>query len=157
MRPLGLEDCEWVAALIRVAFATLEVDPPPSALTVSAATVSAHLAAGGGAVEPERACVLWLSKNGLYISRLAVHPSARGQGWATALLQQAESEARRAGLPRLWLSTRLAAAGNRRLFARFGFVEGDRHAHPGYAAPTFVDMEKQVDIPLPLTGEGEPG
>jgi hypothetical protein len=55
-----------------------------------------------------------------------------------------EQEARARGLPRLLLSTRLVLADNRRLFARCGFVETAQHAHPGYAHPTFVDMEKAL-------------
>jgi hypothetical protein len=45
------------------------------------------------------------------------------------------------------LSTRLALIDNRRLFASCGFREGEQHAHPGYAAPTFVDMEKLLTPP----------
>ena len=30
------------------------------------------------------------------------------------------------------------------MFAACGFVETERHAHPGYAEPTFVDMEKRL-------------
>ena len=48
------------------------------------------------------------------------------------------------GLPRLLLSTRLVLVGNRRLFARCGFVETAQLAHPGYAHPTFVDLEKAL-------------
>ena len=44
-------------------------------------------------------------------------------------------------LPRLYLSTRLVLLDNRRLFAACGFVETTRDAHPGYAEPTFVNME----------------
>ncbi len=147
LRPLGPDDSATVAALIRTAFATLRVEPAPSGLGVSAEMVAAHLAAGGGGavIEPGRACILWLrQERGLYVSRLAVHPAARGQGLAATLLRAAEAAARRHGMRRLWLSTRLAAEGNRRLFARFGFVEGEQHAHPGYAAPTYVEMEKQL-------------
>jgi hypothetical protein len=60
------------------------------------------------------------------------------------LVDAAAAEARRRGLPRLLLSTRLVLADNRRLFARCGFVETEQHAHPGYAHPTFVDMEKTL-------------
>ena len=147
-----------MAALVRTAFATLQVHPAPSGLAVTAATVAAHLAAGGGGavVEPGRGCVMWLSKaGGLYVSRLAVHPAARGQGLGAMLLREAEAEARRAGLPRLWLSTRLAAAANRRLFARCGFVEGKRHAHSGYAEPTYVEMEKRLPPLTPTLSQGE--
>ena len=34
---------------------------------------------------------------------------------------------------------------NRRLFAGRGFVETTRETHPGYAEPTFVNMEKPLD------------
>ena len=158
MRPLELGDCDWVAALIRAAFATLRVDPAPSALTVSAETIAAHLAAGGGGavIGPNRACVIWVGKaGGLYLGRLAVHPAARRQGLAAALLREAEAEAGRMGLPRLWLSTRLAAEGNRRLFARGGFVEGERRAHAGYAEPTYVEMEKWLPALAPTRSQRE--
>jgi GNAT superfamily N-acetyltransferase len=71
-----------------------------------------------------------------------VRPDWRGRGIARALVSAAE--ARRRGLPRMHLSTRLVLVDNRRLFASCGFREGERHAHPGYAAPTFVDMEKVI-------------
>jgi ribosomal protein S18 acetylase RimI-like enzyme len=147
-------DCRAVAALIRVAFAAQPVltDPPPSALRETAATVAAHLAAGGGAV----ACaagkivgsVMWGPKDGgLYLQRLAVEPAWRGRGIARALIAATEAAARRAGQPRLHLGTRLALTASRRLFASCGFVEVALHAHPGYAAPTSVEMEKRLEPP----------
>jgi GNAT superfamily N-acetyltransferase len=87
--------------------------------------------------------VLWVEKDGgLYVARLSVHPAWRGRGVARALMGAAEAEARRRALPRMLLSTRLALIDNRRLFAACGFRETAQHAHPGYAEPTFVDMEK---------------
>jgi GNAT superfamily N-acetyltransferase len=145
LRDLVPADADPYAALVRQAFAGLALEPAPSALRLSGDDVRAHLAAGGGGAiaAPMQAGVLWAeAKGGLYVSRMAVHPAHRGQGLAVALLQAAEREAVRLGLPRLWLATRLALTGNRRLFARFGFVETDHHAHPGYTEPTFVDMEK---------------
>lgn len=145
-----MEDAEPYAALVRSAFAGLGLDPPPSALGLTGAMVAAHLAEGGGVTtEPGEAGLLWAEKDGgLYVSRVAVHPAARGQGLAIRMLAAAEAEARRRGLPRLWLATRLALTGNRRLFARCGFVETAQHSHPGYATPTFVDMEKPIGSEL---------
>jgi ribosomal protein S18 acetylase RimI-like enzyme len=159
LRPLTLADAEATAALVRRAFAAqpLLTDPPPSALRETGAAIAAILAAGGGGAAAEAGtalagAVIWEEKaGGLYMGRLSVDPGFRGTGLARALIAAAEAEARRRGLPRLWLSTRLALAANRRLFASCGFTETARHAHPGYCTPTFVDMEKALpSCPTPL-------
>jgi predicted N-acetyltransferase YhbS len=159
LRPMTPADCQAVAALIRTAFALQPVltDPPPSALRETEATVAAHLAAGGGVVacaaEKIVGSVMWEPKDGgLYMQRLAVAPAWRGRGIARALVAATETAARRAGQTRLHLGTRLALAANRRLFAACGFVEVALHAHPGYAAPTSVEMEKRLEPPLEPPG-----
>ena len=73
-----------------------------------------------------------------------MHPDHRGKGIAPILISAIDIQARHLALPRLLLSTRLVLADNRRLFARCGFIETEQHAHPGYAHPTFVDMERPV-------------
>ncbi len=144
-------DAAAVAALIRTAFAAQSVatDPPPSALRVTATDVLAHLRAGGGAVAVAAGelagSALWAEQNdGLYLGRLAVAPARRRRGIAKALLAAAEAAARANGVARIRLSTRLVLHDNRRLFASCGFVETTREAHPGYAEPTFVNMEKSL-------------
>jgi predicted N-acetyltransferase YhbS len=152
VRAMTAADCRAVAALIRTAFAAqpVVVDPPPSALRETMDSVAAHLAAGGGAV----ACaagrivgsVMWEPKDGgLYLERLSVDPAWRARGIARALMSAVEAAARAAGKTRVHLGTRLALTGNRRLFASCGFVEVALHAHPGYAAPTWVEMEKRLE------------
>jgi predicted N-acetyltransferase YhbS len=152
LRAMTPADCRAVAALIRTAFAAqpAPTDPPASALRETETTIGAHLAAGGGTV----ACaggrivgsVRWEPKDGgMYLQRLAVEPAWRGQGIARALVAATEAAARLAGVTRVHLGTRLVLAGNRRLFAFCGFVEIARHAHPGYAAPTWVEMEKRLE------------
>ena len=153
LRALRASDAEAAAALIRTAFAaqTVATDPPPSALRETDASVAASLAEKdqggigawiGGSLA---GCVIWqVQERGLYLGRVSVHPAFRGRGIAPAMIAASEQEARARGLPRLLLSTRLMLADNRRLFARCGFVETAEHAHPGYAHPTFVDMEKAL-------------
>lgn len=151
IRPLAAADAGAAAIVIRAAFAAQSVatDPPPSALREDGATVAAALAAGGGfaaMLESDLAgVVLWqVQARGLYLGRLAVHPAARRRGLARALVAAVEAEARARSLSRVLLSTRLALVDNRRLFAACGFVEAAQHAHPGYAHPTFLDMEKAL-------------
>jgi ribosomal protein S18 acetylase RimI-like enzyme len=152
IRAMTAADCGAVAALIRLAFATQQaaVDPPPSAMRETAATVAAHLAVGGGAVASaaERivGSVMWEPKDGgLYLERLAVDPAWRGRGIARALVAAIEAAARLAGETRVHLGTRLVLSRNRLLFASCGFVEVALHAHHGYAAPTWVEMEKRLE------------
>ena len=153
VRPLRMEDAEAAAALIRLAFTTQTVatDPPASARTETTASITASLATesqggfGAWSANTLAGCVLWQIKpRGLYLGRLSVHPSHRGKAIARALLDAVAAQARHLALPRLLLSTRLALADNRRLFARCGFTETEQHAHPGYPYPTFVDMERAV-------------
>ena len=145
-------DAAAVAAPIRAAFAAQSVatDPPPSALRVSTADVATHLSRGGGAVAEAAGrlagSALWTDQDGgLYLSRLAVTPAFRRCGVARALVAAAEAAAWQAGLARMRLSTRLVLLDNRRLFATCGFVETTCEAHPGYAEPTFVNMEKVLN------------
>jgi predicted N-acetyltransferase YhbS len=156
LRAMVPADAAPVAALIRDAFAAQSVvtDPPPSALRVTEAEVTAHLKSAAGAVAEVggrlAGSALWQEREGgLYLGRLAVAPAWRGHGIGRALVAAAEQAAWSLGLPRIHLSTRLALLDNRRLFAACGFVETSREAHPGYAEPTFVNMEKR------LAGQGE--
>ncbi len=151
IRPAEPADAAALAALIRAAFAAqpVEADPPPSALGETAESVARQIAAGGGAVAEW--CgrllggVLWAERDAaLHVARLSVAHDARRKGVGRALMAAAETAARARGLRRLTLGTRLALAGNRAIFAACGFVETVQHAHPGYAAPTWVEMEKRL-------------
>jgi predicted N-acetyltransferase YhbS len=151
LRPIDAQDVAAIATLIRTAFAAQSVvtDPPPSALHVTEADITTHLCQGTGVVAEAGGdlvgSALWNEhKDGLYLGRLAVAPAWRRRGIARALILAAEMATRKAGLPRLYLSTRLVLLDNRRLFAACGFVETAREAHPGYAEPTFVNLEKRL-------------
>jgi len=140
-----------IAELIRLAFATQSrpTDPPPSALKETAASILQHLRDGGGAVIDDGGTIvgvlLWNEEDGgLYIGRLSVHPDHRGRGIASALMHEAEREARRRGLTRLWLGVRLVLDDNRRFFAAHGFTETTLHRHEGFSEPTWVTMERHL-------------
>jgi hypothetical protein len=68
----------------------------------------------------------------------------RGGGVAGALIRFVEDEARRRHCAGVVLGVRIALPENQRLFARHGFVAVSRHAHDGYAAPTWIKMRKSL-------------
>lgn len=151
LRPLVPADAEVAAALIRDTFASIvpPLLPPPSAMRETTATVVAQIDAGGGAMAEASGItvgvILWGERDGgLYLGRLSVAQDWRRAGVARALIGASEAEARQAGLPRLHVGVRLVLAGNRRLFAGLGYREAQRHAHEGFAEPTWVEMEKLI-------------
>jgi len=79
-----------------------------------------------------------------YAGRLAVDPAARGAGIGPALMVEAEALARAMGAKRLRVDVRLALAENRAFFRALGFVEMDQRCHPGFAEPTYVELEKTL-------------
>lgn len=160
-------DAAGLAALINAAFLEYrgKLDPEAGALSESAETIAPQLAApGGGAV------ALRIDGSGgaaatvggvlfkpdgedLYLGRLAVPPDRRGTGAAAALVRFIEDEARRRDCAGVVLGVRITLPGNQRLFARHGFVEISRHAHEGYANPTWIRMRKSLrPSPAPRTG-----
>lgn len=148
-RPLSPADADEAARLIRTAFAVQPrpTRPPSSALSETAETVAAKIAAGGG-VGAFAGCALggaalWEAKGGaLHVGRVSVVPAWRGRGLAGALIKACESEARRAGLARMTLRVRLELSENERLFERFGFERRALDAHDGFGEPTPAVMEK---------------
>jgi len=77
-----------------------------------------------------------------YAGRLAVEPLERGGGIGRALMAQAEALARQMGADRLRVDVRLALAQNRAFFRSLGFAEGGHRRHPGFASPTYAELEK---------------
>ena len=154
LRPLVPDDAEAAAALIRVAFAAQPIvtRPPSSALRESTETIAAWIGSGGGAGLWDGsdlvALLLWAQRDGgLYCGRLAVRPECRGQGLARRLIAAAECEARHRALSRVDVRVRLELPDNVRLFRSCGFAEIGRDAHPGFAMPTILLLQKRLDRP----------
>lgn len=67
----------------------------------------------------------------LYLNKFAVAPGHQGCGVGRVLMARAEEIAREAGKPVIELQTRIELTQNHTAFARFGFEEVARTAHPG--------------------------
>ncbi len=97
--------------------------------------LSLYWAGGHAAPAPPQAA--------FYVDALATDPSARRRGAASALLAEAERQARRRGLPAVALDTTLLNDGARSLYAGAGFEEvAYRPAARGL--PGFVALVKPL-------------
>ena len=85
--------------------------------------------------------VLSITAEGLLIENVAVHPSWKGRGVGRALLQHAESEARRLGFRNLYLYTNELMVENIALYLRYGYREYERRQEQGFSR---VFMRKAV-------------
>jgi ribosomal protein S18 acetylase RimI-like enzyme len=144
-------DSDWTGtlALLRAAFAFMEgrIDPPSSLHRLTAEDISAMARDGevwliGDA--PDACVFLTLKPGALYLGKLAVTDTARGQGYARRLIALAETRARAHALPVLELQTRVELTENQATFRALGFVETGRTAHPGYGRPTSITFRRDV-------------
>jgi GNAT superfamily N-acetyltransferase len=85
--------------------------------------------------------VLANTAEGLLIDNVAVRPASQGTGVGRALLQHAESEARRLGCRTLYLYTNELMRENIALYARYGYKEYERREEQGFRR---VFMRKAV-------------
>lgn len=137
-----------ILALLRQAFAYMDgrIDPPSSLrdLTPEALTRQARVGEIWIIGAPV-ACVFLTPKPGaLYVGKLAVAESHRGQGLARRLIDRAETRAREMGLPALELQTRVELVENQATFVAMGFREVGRTAHEGFARPTSITYRRAV-------------
>jgi GNAT superfamily N-acetyltransferase len=138
-------------ALIRRAFAYMDgvIDPPSSVqrLTLDSLKAKAGKEIAFAAYDEALliGCVFVELKDGsAYVGKLAVDPAHQMGGIGRLLMEAAEAEARRVGLPALELQTRIELTGNHEAFARLGFRETERTAHPGFDRPTSITMRKAL-------------
>jgi GNAT superfamily N-acetyltransferase len=149
---------EWetVAALIRATFEEDRgwLDPPSGALAETAESLR-RLPEGSGAFLALEdglpiGCVVYrFADDHLELSRLSVRPDQRGRGVGKALVARVEDRARALGRPRVRLGVRVVLDGLRAFCARRGYRPVEGRSHAGFAAPTYLIFEKDV--------EGSPG
>jgi len=109
--PPGFDDWDRLLALIQRSFAAMEgrIDPPSSARLLSTDSLRARAARERLYILPDLSACAFLAEqpDSLYIGKLAVAPEAQRRGLGRAVIAEAEALARRPGLPRLRLETRV--------------------------------------------------
>ena len=137
-----------ILALLRQAFAYMDrrIDPPSSLRDLTPEALTRHARVGEiWIIGAPVACVFLTPKPGaLYVGKLAVAVSHRGQGLARRLIDRAETRAREMGLPALELQTRVELVENQATFVAMGFREVGRTAHEGFARPTSITYRRAV-------------
>ena len=138
-----------VLRLIQTEFADMDgrVDPRSSMhrLTLGSIAQEAEMHEIWAMGSPPGACVILTPKPGrLYIGKLAVAKSQRGQGLARDLMHHAEVRALDLGLAVLELQTRVELVENHATFRALGFEEYGRTAHEGYDRPTSITFQKRL-------------
>ena len=142
-------DLADILALIRDNFAYMDgrIDPPSSMHRLTPTDLSRACETGEvwSLGSPPVACMVLTPKpDCLYLGKLAVAASHRGQGLAARLVNIAVDRAAAQGLPWLELQTRIELVENHAAFAAMGFVKTAETAHPGYDRPTSITMRRAV-------------
>lgn len=147
---LATDPALWppILALLQGAFAYMDgrIDPPSSLRDLTAEALMRQAQVGEiWVIGAPVACVFLTPKPGaLYVGKLAVADTCRGQGLARRLIDLAEARAREMGLPALELQVRVELVENQAAFVAMGFVEVTRTAHPGYQRPTSITCRRAV-------------
>lgn len=145
------EDTAPILALLHRAFAQMEgrIDPPSSLHRLTPSGIAEQARMGEVWVIEDKACIFLTPQcdatpPDLYIGKLAVDPTARGQGLARHLIKLAEDRAAVLGLSRLVLQTRVELVDNHAIFQHLGFVKTAEIAHDGFDRPTSYRFEKSL-------------
>ncbi len=152
MQPHRLDptaDFAPILRLIQTEFAYMDglIDPPSSMHRLTTDDLARQAAEGEvwAIGTPPIACMVLTPKaDCLYLGKLAVAATHRGQGLGRVMVNLACSRARALALPVVELQTRVELTGNQAAFRSLGFVEVARTAHPGYDRPTSITFQRTV-------------
>ena len=142
-------DLSEVFHLIKSSFAFMagRIDPPSSIDRLTLEKLFRMAEVGSVVVlgKPVIACVVVTAvPHAMYLGKMAVDPSVRGQGAARALVEARNTIALDHGVACLELKVRIELLENQRVFTRIGFVKTSEHCHPGYDEVTEITMQRRV-------------
>ena len=135
--------------LIKSSFAFMAglIDPPSSVERLTLKKLKTMAEVGRVLVigKPVIACVVATPlPHALYLGKIAVDPSMRGQGLVRALIEECEALAENLGKNCLELQVRIELVQNEKMFAKLGFIKVSDDCHLGYDRVTEITMQKPV-------------
>jgi predicted GNAT superfamily acetyltransferase len=153
--PRDFNDWDGLVELLRRSFAYMEgrIDPPSSLASLDAMALQAKASREtlilAIAKAPASATILGcgfadVRSDCVYVGKVAVTASARGQGIARAMMSAADSVAVAHQRTFLELQTRIELVDNIATFTAMGFEKVGETAHPGYNRPTSVTLRRRV-------------
>ena len=123
------------------------IDPPSSVERLTLKNLTRMAEAGHVLVigKPVIACVVVTPlSHALYLGKIAVDPSMRGQGVVRALIEECEALAKDLDKNCLELQVRIELVQNEKVFTKLGFVKVSDDCHPGYDRVTEITMQKPL-------------
>ena len=135
--------------LIKSSFAFMAglIDPPSSVERLTLKKLKTMAEVGRVLVigKPVIACVVATPvPHALYLGKIAVDPSMRGQGLVRTLIEKCEALAEDLGKNCLELQVRIELVQNEKMFAKLGFIKVSDDCHLGYDRVTEITMQKPV-------------
>ena len=135
--------------LIKSSFAFMAglIDPPSSVERLTLKKLKTMAEVGRVLVigKPVIACVVATPlTHALYLGKIAVDPSMRGQGLVRTLIEKCETLAEDLGKNCLELQVRIELVQNEKMFAKLGFIKVSDDCHLGYDRVTEITMQKPV-------------
>ena len=135
--------------LIKSSFAFMAglIDPPSSVERLTLKKLKRMAEVGRVLVigKPVIACVVATPlSHALYLGKIAVDPSMRGQGVVRALIEECEVFAKDLNKNCLELQVRIELVQNEKVFTKLGFVKVSDDCHPGYNRVTEITMQKPL-------------
>jgi GNAT superfamily N-acetyltransferase len=151
VREAHVGDADLLRSLLRRAFGEYEgrLEPPSGVHAETSSSLGERVRRGGALVcetgTVAVGCAFYEPGAGfLYVGRFGVIPEHRGTGIGALLLEAAERRAAYYGFTRVRLNVRIPLEGLRAYYEAHGYAPIASHAHAGYAAPTYVEMEKAL-------------
>jgi len=126
------------------------LDPPSGVHAETLETIQSKLKTATAMIayvgDEAAGCVFYEPKGEhLYLGRLSVLPQFRKLGIGRALIDYVEAQAIKLNMPRVQLGARIALPHLKAYYEKLGYHIISYETHPGYAQPTYVMMEKDVN------------